>query len=129
LAYADKGWTKLLVAVDARMGEVYWGCYTIHEGFALLQGVESVSSPQALELKALNLEAGESYFGVGSGWHVYSAELEASLSKKPQAIDSEALPKASGIAHLAAFKYKKGEFCDPVDTLPVYLRDNIANTQ
>ena len=34
-AYLEHGWKRLLVAVDARMNEVYWGVYHINqEGYA-----------------------------------------------------------------------------------------------
>ena len=44
-AYMQHGATQVLVALDARMGEVYWGQYALQDGLMQLQGVEQVCAP------------------------------------------------------------------------------------
>ncbi|MCE3239461.1 MAG: tsaB, partial [Gammaproteobacteria bacterium] len=47
--YQNLQWQKLLVAVDARMQEVYWGAYHINqEGIAVLIHQEAISTPEKI---------------------------------------------------------------------------------
>lgn len=117
-AYADLGWKKLLVAMDARIHEVYAGAYQINAaGLVERVGEEQVCLPEQMKIPA-----GSDWYGVGNGWEVYQSRL----SYKPIAHDTTRLPMASAIATLAKEKFQRGEFVSPCAALPVYLRDNVA---
>jgi tRNA threonylcarbamoyladenosine biosynthesis protein TsaB len=117
-AYTDLGWKKLLVALDARISEVYVGAYQINKvGIAELIGVEAVSAPDQI-----TIPEGSNWYGVGNGWEVYQERL----SYKPLAQDTTRLPMASAVLLLAKDKFEKNDFVTPGAALPVYLRNNVA---
>jgi tRNA threonylcarbamoyladenosine biosynthesis protein TsaB len=117
-AYRDLGWKKLLVGIDARMQEIYWGAYEInkHE-LAVLVGQEKVCTP--LEMP---LPDDKEWYGVGNAWEIYADQI----AYKPLKIDASRLPMASGILELAKIKYIKEEWVTAKEALPVYLRDSVA---
>ncbi|HSW69924.1 MAG TPA: tRNA (adenosine(37)-N6)-threonylcarbamoyltransferase complex dimerization subunit type 1 TsaB [Gammaproteobacteria bacterium] len=116
-AYQDLGWTKLIAAIDARMGEIYWGAYEIQEnGLVKLAGKEQISRPEEIILPDAM------YCGVGNAWEVYGSQVPF----KPVLKDANCLPLASAILLLAEDKYKQGDTILPEEAVPVYLRDNVA---
>jgi tRNA threonylcarbamoyladenosine biosynthesis protein TsaB len=126
-AYEEHGWKKLLVAVDARMNEIYWGAYEINEaGYAELCQEEGLVSPKELLSKLKTFSASKAWYGVGSAWSVYQAELGGCLKDGLQELDPHGLPKALAVAQLGRLKYEKGEGLQSFDALPRYLRDNIC---
>jgi len=117
-AYEEHGWDSLLVAIDARMNEVYWGQYKVKtssivelEGSELLNGPENIVVPQ-----------GNEWTGVGSGWEVYKDKFDL----KPSKIDQNQLPHAVSMLNLAKNKLKNNEVISPAEALPVYLRNQVA---
>ena len=113
---------RLLAAIDARMQEVYWGCYVVDEhGLVRLSGVEAVISPAQVALPD-----GDGWFGVGSGWAAYQAQLQTRVGRRVEAWDGAGLPQAVAVARLAADRYAAGETCPPAAAQPVYLRDQVA---
>ncbi len=118
----QRGWKKLLVAIDARMQEVYWGAYQVNaEGFVELQDEEKVCAPNLIPLQQ---ELG--WYGVGDAWGIYSEIIELRLEFKPINLEVACLPNATSIAQLAKHKFLKNEFCPQEEAIPVYLRDNVA---
>lgn len=118
-AYQSLGWEKLLVAVDARMQEVYWGIYSVNStGLVVLTGEEMISAPNQLPFVE-----DQAWSGVGNGWEVYREQIAQKLTK----IDSTYLPTATAILALAGEKWLKQEdLLKPEDALPTYLRLNVA---
>lgn len=117
-AYRDLGWKKLLVAVDARIQEVYWGMYEVDmHGLAILVGQERVCAPVEVSFPQDN-----QWHGVGNAWDIYAQELVYT----PLAVDSLRLPTAQGVLELAKYKFIRKEWVDAKDALPVYLRDSVA---
>lgn len=117
-AYDDLGWKKMVVAIDARIQEVYWALYQINAaGLAELIGKEIVCPPQQVLPPADGL-----WQGVGNAWEVYRDQLPV-LSLAP---DPTRLPSAAAIARLAKGKYLKKEWIKASEATPVYLRDDVA---
>lgn len=118
----DNG-APILALIDARMGEVYAGCF-IRDGRWLLRGVgaETVGPADQVDFptEAMNI--------VGSGWETYHAILEARLANPAMHCDGRCYPQAGAIARLAAPMFAAGMACDPGDIRPVYLRDKVALT-
>ncbi|MDD5322659.1 MAG: tRNA (adenosine(37)-N6)-threonylcarbamoyltransferase complex dimerization subunit type 1 TsaB [Methylococcales bacterium] len=111
-------------AMDARMGEIYWGVYRRDEpGFAELIGKETVTLAADVEFPDM---AG---VGVGSGWGVYRQELMIRLAGRVSYCEIDLLPRASAIARLGARGFEQGRAVEVEQALPVYLRDKVAKKE
>ncbi len=64
--------SQVAAAIDARMDEVYWGCYAAEQGEMRLQGLEAVLAP---ELAQLPRGACGDWFAAGTGWGTYGARI------------------------------------------------------
>lgn len=118
-AYEDLGWKELLVAIDARIQEIYWAAYRVNiKGFVELVGKEAVCKPENLPYASLD----QSWYGVGNAWEVYRAQIRF----KPELIDTSRIPIARSILTLAKLKYENKESVDLKKALPTYLRDDVA---
>jgi tRNA threonylcarbamoyladenosine biosynthesis protein TsaB len=112
------------VAMDARMGEIFWGVYQRNtEGYAELLGEEAVTPAENVIFPELT------GVGVGSGWGVYHQQLLACLEGLVTDYHSEALPRAASIAKLAAWGFSLGQAVDVDQAMPVYLRDKVAKKE
>jgi tRNA threonylcarbamoyladenosine biosynthesis protein TsaB len=111
----------VLVALDARMEEVYWGLFEPRSSEVQALLPEQVMRPELLaaELALLPLERG--FAGVGSGWHYAGL---AGLT--PSAIDMTLQPSAQDIAAIAALRFAAGEVTDILQAEPVYLRNSVS---
>ena len=116
-AYLKQGWEKLLVAVDARMGQIYWGVYQIENGIVLPVTAEILTPASAIS----PISQGE-WSAIGDGWDVYGRELAARIGQEIQHVDKEGVPTAEAVLSLAKERFKKGEWVDAAEALPVYLR-------
>lgn len=118
----DNG-APILALIDARMGEVYAGCFQRDPQWLVrLIGVESVGLAAQVELPtaAANL--------VGTGWETYRSVLGPRLVQRPLHSDGMRYPQAAAVARLAVPMIAVGMVCDASQALPVYLRDNVALT-
>jgi tRNA threonylcarbamoyladenosine biosynthesis protein TsaB len=112
------------VAIDARMGEIFWGVYRRDaDGFATLIGSEEVTAAVQIEFPDL---VG---VGLGSGWGVYQHELTTRLAGRVSHYEADKLPRAAAIARLGGLGFAKG-LAVPVElAMPVYLRDKVAKKE
>ncbi len=121
-AYDSHHRTRVLAAIDARMGEVYWGAFELGaEGVMEPAGEECVIAPEHVPLPQ-----GEGWFGIGTGWGAHSDALKHRLGEAVEGWDGEALPRAREVAVLGAALLKAGTAVPPEQALPTYLRDNVA---
>jgi tRNA threonylcarbamoyladenosine biosynthesis protein TsaB len=118
------GIQRAAVSMDARMGEVYWGCYVAGgDGLVLLQGDEAVLPPQALVLPDER-----TWTAIGSGWQAYSEALQTVVvSTCPE--PAVTLPHAQDMLPLAMRALLNGEGVSAEQALPVYLRNHVALTE
>jgi tRNA threonylcarbamoyladenosine biosynthesis protein TsaB len=117
-ALREQGARQVAAAIDARMDEVYWGCYRETDGEMRLVGAEAVLPPEAATLPA---DASGDWFGAGTGWG-YEARIAVNLSGH----DATLLPHAQDLLALARFAWERGEAIAADDAQPVYLRDKVA---
>lgn len=123
VAYAGSVRGPLLVALDARMDEVYWGIFESNEKYIepTLVGEESVMPPSLLasheNVRALNAH----FTAVGPGWHYTDLAVI-----KPEHIVIEAYPHAEDIVRIAAEKFARGEVIPVQQAEPVYLRNSVS---
>ncbi|MDP1614367.1 MAG: tRNA (adenosine(37)-N6)-threonylcarbamoyltransferase complex dimerization subunit type 1 TsaB [Methylococcales bacterium] len=112
------------VAMDARMGEIFWGVYQRNEpGYAELIGREAVTPAKMIEFPD---SAG---VGIGSGWGVYRHELMTQLAGRVNRCQTDLLPRASAIARLGARGFEQGLAVPVEKAMPVYLRDKVAKKE
>ncbi len=120
LAYIEFEWPHVAAAIDARMQEVYWGCYALDENHLMqLQEREQVCKPQAAMLPF-----SATWAGIGSGWQTYHEILSTTVGNMP--IQQEKYPLASAMLPLAIDAFEKGQIVAPENALPTYLRNNVV---
>ncbi|CAJ0991875.1 tRNA (adenosine(37)-N6)-threonylcarbamoyltransferase complex dimerization subunit type 1 TsaB [Pantoea sp. Nvir] len=123
-AYRLQGATRVLSAVNARMGEVYWAEYQRDEqGFWQGEMSESIFSIKTALCRMQSLE-GE-WFIAGSGWQVWPSQLhkEHSLILKASGVE---LPTAEDMLPLAQQMWQHGKTVSPEEASPSYLRNKVA---
>ncbi len=115
---------RVFPALDARMGELYWGAYALDAsaGLMVLQGAEGVAKPDQLLLPA-----GNGWHGVGSGWTIYGETLERAFGEQLAAVHAEPREcEAQDLAKLAQAAFRAGQAVPPEQALPVYLRNRVT---
>jgi tRNA threonylcarbamoyladenosine biosynthesis protein TsaB len=117
--HREFGADQVAAAIDARMDEVYWGCYQLEQGEMCLRGQESVLAPELASLP--RLAEGE-WFGAGTGWGTFQSRLPSQVAQCAGAL----LPHAQDLLQLAQFSWSRGEALAAEQAQPVYLRDNVA---
>lgn len=119
------GAERVLAAIDARMGEVYFQCFERDaNGLARALSEAVVAAPNAVPL----LPQSGPWLAAGSAWASYPAELVTRLACEINAIDGAALPQAADAFALAVPIFERGE-TQPADALqPIYLRNRVALT-
>ncbi|MFT0213451.1 tRNA (adenosine(37)-N6)-threonylcarbamoyltransferase complex dimerization subunit type 1 TsaB [Pseudomonas sp. F1_0610] len=116
-AYRETNAQYIAAAIDARMDEVYWGCYGIKDGIAQLLGEESVCAP---EQASIPMDA--SWYGAGTGWSSFAERLKV----QPTQQLADLLPAAEDLLQIAIAMYQQGQAVPVEQAQPVYLRDNVA---
>jgi len=120
--HRETGHGRILSALDARMGEVYWGCHRVTgAGLAELVGEERVAAPSEVPMPQ---DGG--WHGVGSGFAAYESELRGALGTALAGLDPTRACEARDVAALAASAWARGEALPPELALPVYLRDRVT---
>ncbi len=112
------GAERVVVALDARMGEVYCGVFS----HGLLQGAIGVYAPEAVPVP----DSG-GWTACGNGFVAYP-ELRERLSSVVTGWQPNILPHAEFVVRLAAPRLEQGERIDPADAAPLYVRDKVAKT-
>lgn len=118
---------SIIVAIDARMGEVYWAEYQRFDNSVEQIGEEQLSQPEEMFKKVDSLAKDNSIIVIGSGWDEY---MRAFQERNNSAIVLHQLPEkfpdAADVAQLALMAFEKGETQSIEDAQPVYLRNNVA---
>jgi tRNA threonylcarbamoyladenosine biosynthesis protein TsaB len=116
--------TRVLAAIDARMGEVYWGAFERRGDDLAAVSTEAVSTPGAVALP----DGVGGWYGVGTGFAAAEAALQLGLGVQLAGVDPAALPHAADVARLAVAAIGRGEVLPPERVEPAYLRNNVART-
>ncbi len=114
---------QVLVAMDARLQQVYWGAYTVEDD--TLQVLRPESITDAEELPVLLEELSGGWTGGGSAWEI--PELAAALDARVQASDAAARPQAQAVLELALRTYSEGEGVSIEEAEPTYLRHPVRS--
>ncbi len=111
-----------LVALDARMQEVYWAaCEQDCNGLMQLPGEEVVCRPDDIPIPASG-----GWHGIGSGWGQYGKILQSRLDGALQKIHPDDQIHAQDVAWLAKQALLAGQGVSVEHALPVYLRHPVA---
>lgn len=124
-AYRATGAAQVLTALDARMGEVYWGAYRVDSR----QRMAVVLNDCISAAEQVPLPAGGGWFGVGGGWKSYARVLNDRLGEYLLGQDAKRFPQAQDIAMLAADIIAVGGGVPAEQALPLYLRNRVADTR
>jgi tRNA threonylcarbamoyladenosine biosynthesis protein TsaB len=116
--------SRALCCLDARMGELYWGCFA----WDAACGVRQIGALRVGPPGGVSLDLREQYIGIGRGFSAYPV-LATLPGVATDAALSAALPNARQIARLGALRLKSGGAVDAADLKPLYLRDKVALTE
>lgn len=122
-AWRKQGATRVLAAIDARMGEVYWAEYQRDEN-GVWHGEESeaVLKPEAVQQRLAEL--GGEWATVGTGW---AAWPDMAQSANATLVDGNVtLPEAEDMLPIACAMLEQGKTVAVDKAEPVYLRNNVA---
>ena len=100
-AYRKFGVSRVLPALDAKMGQIYWAAYhLVDEKTVEAIRVDSLADPEQMVMPS----TGE-WIGVGDGWQSYG--LKAACNHRLIAVHQEFYPQARSILAFAADQCKK----------------------
>lgn len=113
-----QGRDRIVVALDARMDEIYWGAYQLVCGLPVEQLAEQVSSPAELYLPSVG-----PWTAVGPGFNYLDAMSDSVRAVIQQTPTLEVYPSAAAMLPIAAQDLLEGRGLKPEQGLPVYLRE------
>lgn len=111
---------QILVCMDARMSEVYWGRFApTPQGLVQSITAERVDRPEAVD-------PGDATVFAGTGFGAYP---QLGAGRAAVAVHNSVLPHAREIAWLAAAELRAGHGEPAERAQPVYLRDQVATVK
>ncbi|MDR2877448.1 MAG: tRNA (adenosine(37)-N6)-threonylcarbamoyltransferase complex dimerization subunit type 1 TsaB [Chromatiales bacterium] len=120
----DGAGQRILTAMDARIGEVYWGAFEVGtNGLVVARDEERVCAPEEV-----SVPEGDNWYGVGDGLSAYAEALTNAAGEALRSSDAARWPRARAVARLAAHDYARELAVPAVAALPVYLRERVAST-
>ena len=114
------GVAAIATCIDARMGEIYAGCYRYAAGRLQVIEADQLTAPDAW-----SLPGDDEFFAAGSGWLAYPA-LRQRLSIRLHDGDPRAWPDAADALTLAAAAFAAGNTVTAAAAVPNYLRDRVT---
>lgn len=118
------GGAAVMACLDARMGEVYWACYS----WSVAQGPTTLRPPAVGPPGTVRVPFVGSFTGIGRGFAAYPELLGLPGLELPAGA-AQALPHAADIARLGSVRLAAGRGIDPADLTPLYVRDKVALTE
>lgn len=122
-AWRKTGATRVLAAIDARMGEVYWAEYQ-RDASGIWHGeeTEAVLKPEAVNARLKQLDG--QWATVGTGWQAWP---DMALNTPVQLLDGEVtLPAAEDMLPAACQLLAQGKTVAVEHAEPIYLRNEVA---
>ncbi|NIG18176.1 tRNA (adenosine(37)-N6)-threonylcarbamoyltransferase complex dimerization subunit type 1 TsaB [Pantoea sp. Al-1710] len=122
-AWRLSGANRVLAAIDARMGEVYWAEYQ-RDANGEWQGADSEAVLKPEDVQARIAQLSGEWATVGTGWAAYPHLLS---STGATLVTTEVtLPAAEDMLPLALSAWQRGESVAVENAEPVYLRNEVA---
>ena len=114
---------RVLVATDARMGEVYYAAFEGDQADSLQTlGRARCALPEALEVPP------GQWLGAGSAFRVWSDTLHARFGDQLLACHDALVARADEVALLGARQVREQRLLAPALAAPLYVRDKVAFT-
>lgn len=128
LAVAETAWQamraeKVLVCLDARMGEVYHAAL-IRQANGWLE----VLPPVVCKPHDVPVVEGAGWVGAGSGWRVFEQALSEKYAGQLASALPEVMPMASAMLALAQPVFAAGQAQTAQQAAPLYVRNRVALT-
>lgn len=117
-AYRQHNVTTALAGWDARMQQIYWGCYQLVDGVMQPVLADQLSDPEAIACAHPGCNA------VGNAWQVYRQQLPTAIQSLPS--HTELYPFAEDLLTIASKKFQDQDWQQATDVEPSYLRDRVA---
>jgi tRNA threonylcarbamoyladenosine biosynthesis protein TsaB len=122
--YMQHGYRITKVLIDARMQEVYFGHFRVHNGIVAELQCEAVLTPTEAVAKFAEISHDNEAFGrAGTGWAAYKEALLTSQNTDPINV---LYPCAEFILPIAEQAFKDGNTITVDDVTPIYLRDKVT---
>lgn len=118
-AYRTENKQNVLSTIDARMNELYWGCYQLKSGLMELVSGEKVSA-------VTDVKKSGKWHCLGSGWDTFQSELKQSKLVNITSFTDQCCPHAQDVAVLAMNLYSQGKVVSAEDAIPSYIRDEVT---
>ena len=112
---------KIAVAMNARKGKIYFGCYKKGEDNLAHEAIKDC----LIDIDSLNVTE-DLFYGIGNGFSQEIINYENNtiqLIERPETI----LPDAKTMIKLAIKKYELGITTDSFNIIPNYLMEEVAN--
>jgi len=109
---------NVVVALDARMNQVYTASFKVTNGNVVSLGAEQLIPPGELQIQ-------DDTIPIGNGWRVYEELIELTYEESSRG-DVNATPLADDILALSIPQFERGEVSQFNQGLPVYIRDNVT---
>lgn len=124
--------TRVLVATDARMNEVYYAGYEL-TGWENIAGIrvprlQEILPHGCVPPAELLLLDGTDWLAVGNGWSAYAATLQPQLDARGIRCVSDVQVLAVDVAHQALLRWQAEETQTATEITPLYVRDKVAQT-
>lgn len=127
-AFATSDADYVVSAIDARMGEVYFGIFEKDiKGTATLVGQEKVIAPAVAQSEINNFLANktERFLTVGTGWEAYPELLDTTSKEKAIATEIR-FPDAEYMLPIVEKMVSQGDTLAVDEIQPVYVRDEVT---
>lgn len=112
---------KVIVGLDARMGELYWGVYIPDDS----SGVKSTVPDILTSPDGVLFDSELDLYAVGEAWSVYKDTLPPSFDLPCLNIEPNSDPRAYYVAKLASLNTELA--ISAMDLEPIYLRHNVTS--
>ena len=129
LAFIRHQQTEVLAVIDARMGEVYNGYFTLDENNIMQEQLladqksEAVTAPELVKDRLANIVT-KPVYGVGTGWDAYNEQL--SPLKSNDGTPDVLFPSAEAMLAIGKIALEQGKGVNAEDAQPVYVRDTVS---
>lgn len=121
--------TRVVVAQDAHMNEVYLACFLkgedglpLADGDAVLQPIEII---ERIERSKDDDSSSARWYAAGAGWQRYPELLRLNEDRLAGVVDAQ-LPRARYLLDLGRRAFLAGEAIEPEALVPAYVRNRIA---
>lgn len=114
---------KVLVCLDARMGEVYHAALIRQQA-----GWLEVSPPIVCKPHEVPAIEGDGWLAAGSGWSVFCDALSSQYARQISQVRADIMPTAQAMLMIATPQFISGETQSAQQAAPLYIRNRVALT-